>query len=107
MECDDILMKLYTCLSSLDVQVGREELMITIGIYRKRTFTSDCMKWSSFSPKSTKVMLISTLVHRVLKICSASKFHYELERLRKKFVDNSCQDVVVNISISSKSFHWD
>ena len=28
MECDNFLMKLYTCLSFLDVQVGREEFMI-------------------------------------------------------------------------------
>ena len=89
-------------LSFLDVLVEKNQFGITTDIYRKPTFTWNCMKWNSFSPNLTKIKLIPTLVDRAQKICSPSKLDGELGRLKKLFSANGYPDAVVRSTIDRK-----
>ena len=60
-------------LSFLDVLVEKDGTGFLTSIYRKPTFTEQCTRWNSFSPKTRKISLIKTLVHRELMICSKTK----------------------------------
>ena len=116
-ECDQFLHKLNNLhpslvftsekenngsLSFLDVLVARKDRMVVTDVFRKQTFTGDSMKWSSFSPKSTKVKLIGTLVHRAIMICSSDNLQCELDRLTTMFVNNGYPDEVIRNVISRK-----
>ena len=76
------------CLPFLDVYVERTDIGFEIGVYRKPTFTSHYFRWQSFSPLKRKISLISTLVHRVLMICTKRRFKGEIERIKKILLDN-------------------
>ena len=58
----------------------------------KPTFTGQyyylLLRWNSFCTKQRKVNLVKTLVHRALMICSKSKLHAELEKLKCFFAVN-------------------
>ena len=54
----------------LDVLVEKEGTGFLTSIYRKPTFTGQCIRWNFFSSKTTKISLTKTLVHRGLMICS-------------------------------------
>ena len=57
-------------LNFLDFLVENEGSGFLTSIYRKLTFTGQYIRWNSFSPKTRKISLIKTLVHRALMICS-------------------------------------
>ena len=116
-ECDEFLKRLNSLhkslqftsekesnnrISFLDVLVLREDNNILPDVFHKPTFTGECMKWSSFCPRSTKTMLITTLVDRAVKICSPCKLNTELDRLRKLFRDNGFPDDVIEKKIDNK-----
>ena len=86
----------------LDVSIQREDNNIITDIYRKPTFTGEAMKWSSFSPSSSKTKLISTLVDRAMKICSPSRLNSEILRLKTLFRQNGYPDEVVEKTIMRK-----
>ena len=66
----------------LDVLVHRTPEKFTTSVYRKRTFTGNYIRWSSFCTKRRKVNLIACLVHRAIKICSAETLDEELNNIR-------------------------
>jgi len=63
----------------LDVMVEKAPLKFVTSVYRKPTFTSQCIRWNSFNSQKRKTNLISTLTHRVLYICPPEKLQDELE----------------------------
>ena len=78
---------------------GRDAILSNTGfltsVYRKPTFTGQYIRWNSFCPKQRKVNLVKTLVHRALMICSKSKLHAELEKLKTIFLDNGYPEDVI------------
>ena len=53
-------------LNSLDVLVEKEGTGFLTSIYRKSTFTGQYIRWNSVCPKTRKISLIKTIVHRQL-----------------------------------------
>ena len=64
----------------LDVHVEHTKGSSESKVYRKPTFTSQYLRWESFTPIKRKASLVSTLVHCALKICSKSKLTEEINR---------------------------
>ena len=56
--------------------------------YRKPMFTGQYIRWNSFSPKTRKISLIKTLVHRALMICSKTKLSSELDKIKQLLIEN-------------------
>ena len=81
-------------LSFLDVLVEKEGTGFLTSVYRKPTFTGQYIRWNSFSPKSRKISLIKTLVHRALMICSKTKLGSELDRVKQLLIENGYPDDV-------------
>ena len=79
----------------LDVLVEKSNTGFLTSVYRKPTFTGQYIRWNSFCPKQRKVNLVKTLVHRALMICSKSKLHAELEKLKTIFLDNGYPEDVI------------
>ena len=52
----------------LDVHVEHTKGSYETKVYRKPTFTGQYLRWESFTPIKRKTSLVSTLVHRALKI---------------------------------------
>ena len=75
-------------LNFLDVLVEKESTGFLTSIYRKPTFTGQYIRWNSFSPKTRKISLIKTLVHRALMICSKTKLGSELDKIKQLFIEN-------------------
>ena len=67
--------------------VEKESTGFLTSIYRKPTFTGQCISWNPFSPKTRKISLIKNLVHRVFIICSKTKLGPELDKI-KQFIEN-------------------
>ena len=95
-ECDEffnILNSLYPALkftsekeesesfAFLDVKIQKSDSKFITSVYRKPTFTGQYIPWDSFGPSKRKKNLISTLVHRALRICSNSLLQQELENI--------------------------
>ena len=95
----------------LVVLVEKSNTGFLTSVYRKPTFTGQYIRWNSFCPKQRKVNLVKTLVHRALMICSKSKLHAELEKLKTIFLDNDYPENVYNddmfriIGRARSSFH--
>ena len=113
-ECDVFASKLnamhhslsFTCekeadgrISFLDVWIHKERKFLT-SIYRKKTFTGQYIKWQSFCPRKRKTKLIATLVHRAMKICSASKLNDEIDFIKKMLRSNGYPDDVIQENIT-------
>ena len=75
-------------LNFLDVLVEKEGTAFLTSIYRKSTFTGQYIRWNSFSPKTRKISLIKTLVHRALMICSKTKLGSELDKIKQLLIEN-------------------
>ena len=90
------------CLPFLDVFVERSRGGFRTSVYRKPTFTGLYTKWSSFSPKSRKISLIHTLVHRALLICSPCRLDKELDKIREILVDNGYPLDIIDKQIDLK-----
>ena len=72
-------------LSFLDVLVQKEGTGFLTSVYRRKpTFTGQYIRCNSFSPKSRKISLIKTLVHRALMIYSKTELGSELDRVKQQ-----------------------
>ena len=69
---------------ALDVLVEKSNTGFLTSVYR-----------NSFCPKQGKVNLVKTLIHRALMICSKSKLHAELEKLKTILLDNGYPEDVI------------
>ena len=86
----------------LDVLVEKEGTGFLTSIYRKPTFTGQYIRWNSFSPKTRKISLIKTLVHRALMICSKTKLGPELDKIKQLLIDNGYPTDVLLSCINQK-----
>ena len=86
----------------LDVFVERHQNSYLTSVYRKPTFSGTYQRWDSFSPKSRKISLIEIIVHRALKICSASKLEDELEIIRHIFRESGYPTYIIDGTIKKK-----
>ena len=91
----------------LDVLVGKSDSRFITSARRKLTFAGECVDWKSFCSKKRKIDRISTLVHRVLAICSQSILQAGLIEIRSIFRNNGYPYHVVNTVLAKKSqqFH--
>ena len=95
--------------SFLDVKICREKNKFTPSVFRKDTFSGVYTNFSSFVALKHKFGLVHTLLHRSFTIVSDfSKFHFEVETLKKtlhknayptKFVDKCIAKFVNNIFV--------
>ena len=93
--------------SFLDVKISREKDKFTTRVFRKDTFSGVYTNFSSFVALEHKFGLVYTLLHGIFTIVSDfSKFHFEVETLKKtlhknvypaKFVDKCIAKFVNNI----------
>ena len=67
--------------------VEKEGTGFHTSIYRKPTFTGQYIGWNSFSPKTRKISLIKTLVHRALMICSKTNLVPERDKIKQLLID--------------------
>ena len=72
----------------LDVHVQHTKGSYETKVYRKPTFTGQCLCWESFTSIKRKASLVSTLAHRALKICSKSQLKEEINRIKEILLDN-------------------
>ena len=86
----------------LDVHVEHTKGSYETKVYRKPTFTGQYLPWESFTPIKRKASLVSTLVHRALKICSKSKLKEEINRIKEILLDNGYPKDFVLKQISKK-----
>ena len=86
----------------LDVLVEKEGTGFLTSIYRKPTFNGQYIRWNSFSPKTRKISLIKTLVHRALMICSKTKLGPELDKIKQLLIDNGYPTDVLLSCINQK-----
>ena len=89
-------------LNSLDILVEKEGTGVLTSIYRKPTFTGQYIRWNSFSPKTRKISLIKTLVHRTLMICSKTKLGSELDKIKHLLIENGYPTDVLLSCINQK-----
>ena len=76
-------------LSFLHIKIVRVNNKFTTSVYCKPTFSGVFSNFESFVPNSYKYALISTLLHRALKLCSNFElFHKEIENLKNIFRKN-------------------
>ena len=84
------------CLPFLNIYVERTDIGFETSVYRKLTFTGQYLRWESFSPLKRKISLISTLVHRVLMICTKRRLNEEIERINKILLNNDYPKNIIN-----------
>ena len=89
-------------LNFLDVLVEKDGIGLLTSVYRKPTFTGQYIRWNSFSPKTRKVSLIKTLVHRALMICSKTKLGSELDKIKQMLIENGYPADVLLSCINQK-----
>ena len=90
------------CLPFLDVCVERTDIGFETSVYRKPTFTSQYLRWETFSYLKCKISLMSTLVHRALMICNKRRLNEEIKRIKKILLDNGYPKNVINTKIAKK-----
>ena len=84
----------------LDVLVRRTNKTFVTSVYRKPTYTSLLLKWSSFVPKSYKISAVSSIVHRAIHISSSyALMHKEFEFIRDICKQNGYSDNFVECQI--------
>ena len=89
-------------LNFLDVLVEKEGTGFLTRIYRKPTFTGQYIRWNSFRPKTRKISLIKTLVHRALMICTKTKLGPELDKIKQLLIENGYPADVLLSCINQK-----
>ena len=76
--------------SFLNVKTCREKDKLATSVFRKDTFSGLYTNFSSFVALKHKFGLVYTLLHRSFKIASNfSKFHFEVETLKKRLLKNA------------------
>ena len=86
----------------LDVLVEKDGTGFLTSAYRKPTFTGQYIRWNSFGPKTRKISLIKTLVHRALMICSKTKLGPELDKIKQLLIENGYPADVLLSCINQK-----
>ena len=87
----------------LDVNVFRENGKFVTSVYRKETFTGVYTNFSSFIPLEYKFGLVYTLLNRCFSLVSdMSKFHFEIEKLKKILLLNGYSNKFIDKCI----FHF-
>ena len=89
-------------LNFLDVLVEKDGTGFLTSVYRKPTFTGQYIRWNSFGPKTRKISLIKTLVHRALMICSKTKLGSELDKIKQLLIENGYPADVLLSCINQK-----
>ena len=92
----------FESLAFLDVKIQKSDSKFITSVYRKPTFTGQYIQWDSFGPSKHKKNLISTLVHRALRICSKSLLQQELKNIRVILRDNGYAESIIDRGISNK-----
>jgi len=82
--------------------VEKEGTGFLTSIYRKPVLTGQYIRWNSFSPKTRKISLIKTLVHRTLMLCSKTKLDSELDKTKQLLFENGYPVDVLLSCISQK-----
>ena len=73
----------------LDINIFRENGLFVTSVYRKETFSGVYANFTSFLPLDYKFGLVYTLLYRCFSLVSdLSKFHNEVEILKKLFIKN-------------------
>ena len=65
-------------------------------------FTGQYIRWNSFSPKTRKISLSKTLVHRALMICSNTQLGSELDKIKQLLIKNGYPADVLLSCINQK-----
>ena len=86
----------------LDVHVEHTKGSYETKVYRKPTLTGQYLRWESFTPIKHKASLVSTLIHRALKIWSKSKLKEEINQIKEILLDNGYPEDFVLKQISKK-----
>jgi len=86
----------------LDVLVERHDSEFSTSVYRKPTFTGQCLRWNSFSPHKRKINLIGALVHRAFMVCSKGKLDPELDKICSILLENGYPEHLINSTIKRK-----
>ena len=82
--------KVSNSFSFLDVKICREKDKLATSVFRKDTFSGVYINFSSFVALEYKFGLVHTLLQRSFTIASDfSKFHFEVETLKKKLQKNA------------------
>ena len=89
-------------LNFLDVLVEKDGTGFLTSVCRKPTFTGQYIRWNSFGPKTRKISLIKTLVHRALMICSKTKLGSELDKIKQLLIENGYPADVLLSCINQK-----
>ena len=89
-------------LAFLDVKIQKSDIKFITSVYRKPSFTGQYLRWDSFGPSKRKKNLISTSVHRALRICSKSMLQQELENIRVILRANGYHESIIDRGISNK-----
>ena len=74
-------------LNFLDVLVEKDDTRFLTSTFRKPTFTGQYIRWNSFRPKTRKISLIKTLIHRAPIICSKTKLGSELDKIIQLLIE--------------------
>ena len=90
-------------LSFLDVLIKKLDNKFTTDIYRKPTFSGQCLRFDSSVNEQYKINLVSCLLDRAFKICSSySILCTEISRLRKIFYQNCYPNSLFEISVKNR-----
>ena len=91
----------------LDVLVEKPPSKFITFIYWKPTFTSQYLRWNSFSPRKCKTNLILTLTHRALAICSPERLPSKLDKIKFILLTNGYPEHVIKsfMVMKMKQFH--
>ena len=80
-----------------DVNVLHENGKCVTNVYRKKTFTGIYTDFSTFSLLEHKFGSVYTLIHRCFFFISdMSKFHFEIEKLKKIILSNGYFNKFIN-----------
>ncbi len=85
----------------LDVLVSSSDGNYTTSVYRKPTCTNLLVRWESAHPRSVKLGVLKTLVHRARTICSdVSLIQSETSKLKSIFLSNGYPPSIVSRTIA-------
>ena len=86
----------------LDINVIKQNGMLSTSIYRKNTFTGLCMNFNSFAPFNFKINLIKTLIFR--SVCLSSNYlnmHIDFEKVKSFLSFNGFKVNIIDKCIKS------
>lgn len=75
-------------ISFFDCLVEQKNGTFITSVFDKATFTGLYTSWDSFVPRTRKINLVKTLVHRALMICSSCTLQQELNKIHSILINN-------------------